>query len=106
MQMHSCVTREPLVRFLCATHENCLEFRIDFKSPPKNNEFSTAKKFGFFWTYANLCRLDANVADLHIPDAEPSCDQVGQILLHWHHFLKSYAKRPHVYTPPAIVFHI
>ncbi len=34
-----------------------------------------------------------HVADSHITDAGTPYDQVGQISLHWHHFLK----RPHVY---------
>ncbi len=75
-----CVTKEPLDRFRCVTHENSVEFRVDFKSAVRNIIFSIAKKL-FFLLYANLCKLGDYMGHLYGHYAEPPKDQVCQVYM-------------------------
>ena len=51
-------------------------------------DFLIAKKVNFF----GICKLGEYMVDIHSQYAEPSIDEVRQILLCWHYVLKNYAK--------------
>ncbi len=57
------------------THENGIEFCVDFKSAFRNTNFPIAKKF-IFLPYANLCKSGGEAAILTFSYAEPSKDQM------------------------------
>ena len=79
-------------------HEFGVEFCVDSNSGLRSVDFLIAKK-SIFLAYANLCKLGDYMVDIHSQYAEPSIDEVCQILLYSHYLLKSYAKKGHQRTP-------